>query len=217
MSVTRVRAQSGPTLCDPMDSIACQAPLSMKFFRQEYWSWLPLPPPGDLLHTSVTVYTTYMVGKKVAMSESSETTLQSWEELKNTYQKRMIIYWTLKCPSPSNHDWPMILEDSCWSKYPLFSQTGTRLLFNFNLDKCKMSSSSSSIQATSLQSCPTLSDPMDYSPPGSSVHGIFQERILEWVAISFSRGSSWSRDPTQISCIGSQVFTTRATWEALQT
>ena len=40
------------------------------------------------------------------------------------------------------------------------------------------------------QSCPTLCDPMDCSLPGSSVHGIFQARILEWVAISFSRGSS---------------------------
>ena len=40
--------------------------------------------------------------------------------------------------------------------------------------------------AKSLQSCPTLSDPMDFSPPGSSVHGIFQARVLEWVAIAFS-------------------------------
>ena len=42
--------------------------------------------------------------------------------------------------------------------------------------------------------CPTLGDPMDYSPPGSSVHGIFQARILEWVAMSFSRESSQPRD-----------------------
>ena len=42
---------------------------------------------------------------------------------------------------------------------------------------------------------------MDCSPPGSSVHAIFQERILEWVAISFSRGSSWPRDQTLVSCI----------------
>ena len=47
--------------------------------------------------------------------------------------------------------------------------------------------------AKSLQSCPTLCDPMDCSPPGSSVHEIFQSRILEWVAISFSRGSSLPR------------------------
>ena len=44
--------------------------------------------------------------------------------------------------------------------------------------------------AKSLQLCPTLSDPMDCSLPGSSVHGIFQARVLEWVTISSSRGSS---------------------------
>ena len=44
------------------------------------------------------------------------------------------------------------------------------------------------------QSCPTRCDPMDYSPPGSSVHGILQARILEWVAFPFSRGSSQPRD-----------------------
>ena len=56
---------------------------------------------------------------------------------------------------------------------------------------CVMTSESESEVA---QSCPTLCDPMDCSPPGSSVHGIFQARILEWVAISFSRGSSPPRD-----------------------
>ena len=53
------------------------------------------------------------------------------------------------------------------------------------------------------QSCPTLSDPMDCSLPGSSVHEIFQARILEWVAISFSRGSSRPRDQTQVFFPGS--------------
>ena len=51
------------------------------------------------------------------------------------------------------------------------------------------------------QSCPTLCSPVDCSPPGSSVHGIFQARILEWVAISFSRGSSHPRDQNHLSCI----------------
>ena len=50
------------------------------------------------------------------------------------------------------------------------------------------------------QSCLTLCDPVDCSPPGSSVHGILQARILEWVAVSFSRGSSWPRGWTQVSC-----------------
>ena len=48
--------------------------------------------------------------------------------------------------------------------------------------------------------CPTLCDSMDCSLPGSSIHGIFQERILEWVAISFSRRSSRPRDQTHVSC-----------------
>ena len=62
--------------------------------------------------------------------------------------------------------------------------------------------------------CLTLCDPMDCSLPGSSVHTIFQARILEWVAISFSRGSSWSRDLTQVFCIAGRLFTVWATREA---
>ena len=57
------------------------------------------------------------------------------------------------------------------------------------------------------QSCPTLCDPMDCSLQGSSVRGIFQARVLEWVAISFSRRSSQPRDQTQISCIVGRRFT----------
>ena len=66
------------------------------------------------------------------------------------------------------------------------------------------------------QSCPTLSDPMDCSPPGSSVHGILRARILEWVAISFSRGSSQARDPTRVSHIAGRCFILWATREALK-
>ena len=57
---------------------------------------------------------------------------------------------------------------------------------------------------------------MDYSLPGSSVHGIFQARVLEWVAISFSRGSYWPRDRTWVSCIAGRRFTIWATREALK-
>ena len=64
------------------------------------------------------------------------------------------------------------------------------------------------------QSCPTLCDPVDYSPPGSSVHGILQARVLEWVAISFSRASSWPRDRTQVSRIAGRRFNLWATREA---
>ena len=50
-------------------------------------------------------------------------------------------------------------------------------------------------------------NPMDCNPPGSSNNGILQARILEWVSISFSRGSSWPRNRTQVSCIAGRLFT----------
>ena len=62
----------------------------------------------------------------------------------------------------------------------------------------------------------TLCSPVDCSPPGPSVHGIFQARILDWVVISYSRGSSGPRDRTCISCvscIGRQILCHRTTWE----
>ena len=57
------------------------------------------------------------------------------------------------------------------------------------------------------QWCPTLCNPRDYSQLGSSVHGILQARILQWVAMPFSRGSSWPRDWTWVSCIAGGLFT----------
>ena len=63
------------------------------------------------------------------------------------------------------------------------------------------------------KSCLTLCNLVDWSPPGSSVHGILQARIPEWVAMSFSRGSSWPRDWTLVSCIAGKFFTVWATRE----
>ena len=73
------------------------------------------------------------------------------------------------------------------------------------------------VGAPLLQSCLTLCNPMDCSPPGSSVHGILQARILKWVAISSSRGSSLSRDQTLISyvsCISRWALYHQATRKA---
>ena len=60
---------------------------------------------------------------------------------------------------------------------------------------------SACVRAESLQSCLILCDPVDCSPPGSSVHGIFQARMLEWVAMPSSRGSSRPRDRTHVSYV----------------
>ena len=67
------------------------------------------------------------------------------------------------------------------------------------------------------KSCATLCNPMECSPSSSSVHGIFLVRILEWVVITFSRGSPWPRNQTHISCIscvGRRVFYCCTTWES---
>ena len=70
------------------------------------------------------------------------------------------------------------------------------------------------VKVSVTQSCLlTLCDPMNYSPPDSSVHGILQARTLEWVVIPFSRGSSWPRDQTKVPCIVDRFFTVWATRE----
>ena len=82
--------------------------------------------------------------------------------------------------------------------------------------------STASVLQCRLRACsvdqkhPTLWDPMDCIPLSSSVHGSSQVRILEWVAISSSRGPSQPRDRTQVSCTGKQILYRWATWEALR-
>ena len=65
------------------------------------------------------------------------------------------------------------------------------------------------VKVLAVQFCPTLCDPMGCIPLGSSIHGILQARILEWVAIPFSRGSSQPRDGTHLSYIAGRFFTVR--------
>ena len=71
-------------------------------------------------------------------------------------------------------------------------------------------------KASVSQQCLTDWDPTDYSPPGSSVHGIHQARVLEWAVMSFSREAFPSRDRTQVSCFAGRLFTVWGTREAQQ-
>ena len=80
-------------------------------------------------------------------------------------------------------------------------------MYNVSLEYLVISfSKESESEREVAQLCPTLCDPMDCSLSGSSVHGILQARILEWVAISFSRESSQPRDRTRVSCIAGRHF-----------
>ena len=127
-------------------TVASQTPLSTEFSRQQSWSGLPFPFPGDLPDPG-------------------------WN-LGFLHCGRILHYWATK--GALFNGWVKI-----------------------------------------AQSCPTLCDPVDCSLPGSSVHGILQARILEWVAISFSRGSSRPGDQTRVSRIAGRRFTIWATREAI--
>ena len=112
----------------------------------------------------------------------------------------------------------------CWQadSLPLSHQGSPRLFFQFSCSKadfhpCCSSAFLSAAAAKSLQSCPTLCDPRDGSPPGSPIPGILQTRILEWVAISFSYAWKWKvkvkscptpSDPVDCSLPGSSIHGT---------
>ena len=130
-----------------------QAPLSMGFSRQEYWSSLPCPPPGDL----------------------SDPGMEPTSPVSPALPGRF------------------------------FTTSATSLI-----NKCLLNAYwFQALVCVCTQSCLTLYDPMDYSPPGYSAQGTFQARILEWIAISSSSGFSWPRAPTHLSCgscIGRQIL-----------
>ena len=157
-------------------TVAHQASLSMGFSRQEYWSGLPCPPPGNLPYPGI---------------EPGFPALQVDSLLSESWEK----------PYGSMHESKIQERGQVWC-----------LLFGNLLS----SGSSSNWKSESIvtQLCPTLCDPMDCSPPGFSIHGIFQARILEWVAISFSRRSSGPRDWTQVSQIAGRLFTVWVTRES---
>ena len=99
-----------------------------------------------------------------------------------------------------------------YSHHPL-TNSWLQLISNFLLSVSTWMSVKWKVKVLVTQSCLIFCDPTNCSPPGSSVHGILQARILEWVAICFSRGSSQSRDQTQVSCIAGRLFTIWATME----
>ena len=143
-------------------TVAYQAPLSMGFSRQEYWSGLPFPSPGDL-------------------------------------------------PNPGiEPEFPAFQADALTSEPP-GKHKGEAISVGVCLTLSKYQHAEGEREHEVTQSYLTLCDPMVCSLPGSSAHGIFKARILEWVAISFSRRSSWLRDWTWISCIVGRRFTGWAT------
>ena len=122
---------------------------------------------------------------------------------------------SLKTPRTAHHNWAQLKASPHFLAHfvqHLSPNCSHRCFYHLRL---KMAlSGQQSTQCVCTQSCPTLCSLMDFTPPGSSVHRISQARILEWVAICSSKGSSWPRDQTSVSCLAGGFISTGATWEA---
>ena len=127
-------------------TVAHHAPLFMGFFRQEYLSGLPFPPPGDLPYPGIELCLLHFLH----------------------WQMAFFFFFNHKQHLGSPWDHKIHPNKTRW--------TGWGQNYCFHNDW----SCSAAATAKSLQSCPTLSDPMDCSLPGSSIHGIFQAGVLEW-------------------------------------
>ena len=184
-------AQSYPTLSHPMD---CSPPGSSVhgFSRQEYWSGVPLPSPflsHALYQMSVCYLYFFCPGNSILVCVLVAQLCPTLCDPMECSPTRLLCPWNSPDKSTEVGS-PSILQE-------IFLTQGSNLvLLHYKQILYRLSHSSlpACLSDESLQLCPTLCDPMDRSLLGSSVHGILQARILEWIAIPFCRGSSPPRD-----------------------
>ena len=220
-------------------TITFQAPLSMNFSRWEYWSGLTFPSLGDLPHLWIepmSLVSPALQGDSLLLSHQCESESCS-SELTLCNPMHYIVHGIIQArilervahpvsrgsSRPRDQTQVFLTAGDCLPAEPRGRPLFPLMSFKDNsrgFSPLKVSylisghlgskQSKFPIMCACAQSCPTLCDPMDCSPPGSSVHEIFQARILEWVAISYSRGSSPYRDQIHISlvsCATGRFFT----------
>ena len=144
-------------------TVACQAPLSMGFSNQEYWSESPCPPLGGLSNPGVKPVSVM----SPALAPSFFTIHTIWEACLEGRVSFCLHKGTTACS---------MAQSTLGSMTPSTSDSTAKAY---------------AAAAKSLQSCPTLCNPIDGSPPGFAIPGILQARTLEWVAISFSNTWKW--------------------------
>ena len=149
--------------------MACQTPLSTGCSRQEYWSGLPFLPPGGLPDLEIEL--------KSLASPALAGRFFTTEPLEKPPSKCCCCVTSVVSSSVRPHRRQPPRLPRPWDSPGKNTGVGCHFLLQYMKVKS---------ESTVAQSCPTLSDPMDCSLPGSSVHGIFQARVLEWGAIAFS-------------------------------
>ena len=162
-------------------TVARQASLSLGFSRQEYWSGLPCPPPGDLPNPGMepSSYISY-IGRQIF---TTSTTCMKVSVMSNSL-------WSLGIIQARILEWVDVLF-SRGSSQPRDGTQVSLIAGRFFTVWASRKAHAAAAAAKLLQSCPTLCDPIDGSPPGSPVPGILQAGTLEWVAISFSNAWKW--------------------------
>ena len=116
---------------------------------------------------------------------------------------------SLACCSPSGHKESDMTEQLNWRNSEVCWHEKNKHILNIRKLYLLLCILYIMFVCSTVQLCPTLWDPMDCAPPGSTVHRIFQARIVEWIAISYTRVSSWPRDRTcgsSVSSIGRQIL-----------
>ena len=170
-------AQSCPALCDPRDcSLPMSAPTSLGFSRQEHWSGLPFSPPGHLPDLGMESKSL----KSPALAGGFFTASATWDA------QAMFSH----CFITRGHCSNMVSCEGRSDPVNPDARSG----------RCKQPESK--VKLLAPQSCPTLCDPMDWSLPGSSVHGVLQTRILESESESRSVMSKTLFDPTDYTVHG---------------
>ena len=175
----------------------------MEFSRQEYWSELPFPSLSDFPDPGIELVSPALEADSLPSEwiPGKPNNLQIfspnfWAVLLNI-SKFPFIRVSLHFVSPI-----AVCKSTCFPTY-LVIEYVAQFLYFFPILVLDMICC-----CLVAKSCPTLCDPMVWSPPGSSLHGVSQARILEWVDISFFRGSFRPRDRTQVSCLADGFFTT---------
>ena len=181
-------------------TVAHQAPLSLEFSRQEYWSRLPFPPPGDFPDPGIELQSLL----SSALAGRFFTTSATWEEGvsegKGPYLSKPPEGECLSTADSTHSQhgesltWLLLLLLSHFSRVRLCVTPSTAahkappsLGFSREERWSGLPFPSPMRESEVAQLCPILSDPRDCSLPGSSIHGIFQARVLEWGAMTWKR------------------------------
>ena len=213
---------------------AHQAPPTLGFSRQEHWSGLPFPSPmceseSEVAQSCPTLSDPMDCGPPgSSVYGICQARVENLAELSKQQDQKLLIFMSLSFACNILKQYvPMAQLLTLTLPHTWDDSTTFPFLLKSNGNVSDQQRVKSKIILTPFQfilkpvqswsevaqSCPTLCDPMDCSPPGSSVRGIFQARTLEWVAISFARRSSQPRDWTQVSRIAGRRFTFWATRE----